>query len=274
MTDVAATLREADPADSDTVLAALSTYNTALETAAAESDPPQRYRDLIWGYYQPFVELLDTAVQTEGWDVLEEALKQYNPSEDLSVPHCSHIVTNVVGRFIIRTRLRNGISTVPETALKYLRAFSGQYDHKIAQTESHTYGWGIGHPTHSMTAYLCEVVADKPWWVQQTLEHAFYADQQAAAELLWQLLTDDSITFTVHLAPGREVTKARFLLESLVGPDSEAYRPTVPRFWPKIDDYADFEWDSSIKDRLRTLVEETGLAEELPPEWTFQDLAF
>ncbi len=275
MTDLEQVLQEAQPNNPKTTLTALSSYNTALETIVTRSNSSRQYRDICWRYYQPLVSLLDETVQCEGWEILEEVIRQYNPSKNLLVPYCSHIVVNVVGRFIIRTRIQDGITTVPEIALKYLRAFSGQYDHKLAQTEAHCYGWGIAHPTHSVTAYLREVVVDKPWWVQQTLEHAFYADQHAATELLRQLITEESLAFTVPLAPERDVTEDRFLLECLVGPDSKKYRPTVPRFWSTIEDYADeFEWDATVEEQLRTLVEETGIAKELPTDWTFQELAF
>jgi hypothetical protein len=49
--------------------------------------------------------------------------------------------------------------------------------------------------------------------------------------------------------------------------------PTVPRYWDW-KDAADisFEWESDIVTQIRDLVVETGRAQDLPDDWSFQDL--
>lgn len=126
-----------------------------------------------------------------------------------------------------------------------------------------------------MTDYLYDIVEDNPHWVQSTLELAFYADQQAAARLLERLIIDTSIDVVVQLTPEMTVSKPRFLLECLVGPDNDEYQPSVPRYWPWCDEYDNsFEWEPSVENRLRALVVETGVADTLPDDWRFEDLSF
>ncbi|WP_232688965.1 hypothetical protein [Halobacterium zhouii] len=145
-------------------------------------------------------------------------------------------------------------------------------DRFLARQEAWTYGWGIGHSSHSVATYLQESVEDNPRWVQSALELAFYADQAAATELLERLVTDESIEFSVQLTPDRTVPKERFLIECLVGPDRTS-EPTVPRYWKWWDksEYT-FDWNPSIESRLRALIADLEL--DLPSDWSFQDLHF
>ncbi len=61
--------------------------------------------------------------------------------------------------------------------------------------ESFTYGWGIGHPEHSVADHAQEVATEELFWVRGVLPHTFYADQDAAADLLNALLTDERIDY-------------------------------------------------------------------------------
>ncbi|WP_193787801.1 hypothetical protein [Natronorubrum tibetense] len=268
-------LDEANPSDTETVRNVLSTYDQTIETAALTSATPPTVRERTWRYYRPIVELLDETVQIEGWDFLADVLESYNPDDQFGVPPCSHVLVNVVGRFVIRTRLRDGIDTVPAVAVRYLRAFSSIEDHTLARKESQTYGWAIGHPDHATAEYLRSSIEDKHWWTQAALEHAFYADQRAAADLLTSLVVDESLDFSAQLAPECAVSKERFLFECLVGPDTDDYHPNVPRFWSQWNEITEgFEWSRSVELDLRSLVRRTGVEDELPEDWTFQDLSF
>ncbi len=37
-------------------------------------------------------------------------------------------------------------------------------------------------------------------------------------------------------------------------------------------DVAGFDWERDVRERLRTVVEDCGLAQQLPDEWTFADI--
>lgn len=268
-------LDEASPDDTTTVRRVLSTYDQIVQSATLTSATPQTDRERTWRYYRPVVELLDKTVQREGWDFLIELLDSYNPDDQFGVPPCSHALVNVVGRFVVRTRIRDGIETVPTAALRYLRAFSSVKDHPLARKESQAYGWAIGHPDNPATEYLRTSVENKPWWTLAALEHALYADQRAAANLLETLVQDESINFSVQLSPESTVSKERFLFECLVGPDTDEYHPNVPRFWSQWPEIIEeFQWSKPVELDLRSLIRGTEVVHDLPDDWTFQDLSF
>lgn len=271
MDDLQTALNDATPEDPGSVRTAVSAYETALDSGS-NSYPGSR--TLRWRYYRPLADLLDATARQQGWAVFESLLATYSPRDRFGVPACSHVLANGIGRFVIRTRLQEHVGAVPEAALRYLRAFSGSSDHPLARQEAWTYGWGIGHPDHPVADYLSEIVEDEPRWVRSALEVAIYADQRAATDLLERLLTDDGIEFAVELTPGETVSKERFLLECLVGSDNE-FRPLVPRYWEWWDEFGfAFEWDPSVRSRLRTLVTNLDTGLDLPSEWTFQDLRY
>jgi hypothetical protein len=90
--------------------------------------------------------------------------------------------------------LRDGIEAIPIEALAYLGSFWESMG-DVSGEESFTYGWGIGHPDHSVAAHLPDIVTDDLFWVQRTLPHTFYADQHAAADLLEALLTAERLDY-------------------------------------------------------------------------------
>ncbi|MFC7164971.1 hypothetical protein [Halospeciosus flavus] len=233
----------ATPEEPDSVRTVVATYEEALTSTSNSSSD---LRSLRWQYYRPIANLLEKTALQHGWAFYDELLATYSPRNQFGVSACSHVLVNGVGRFVIRTRYRDDVEAVPGTALRYLRAYSSVSDHFLARQEAWTYGWGIGHPSHSVAMYLQESVEDNPRWVQSALEQAFYADQAAATDLLERLVTDESIEFSVQLTSDRTVPKERFLIECLVGPD-RAYEPTVPRYWEWWDesDYI-FDWNPSI----------------------------
>lgn len=269
MDDLTQIWNDATPDDPESVRTVVSAYETALTaTSRSASDS----RTLRWQYYQPIADLLEQTAIQHGWTFYDDLLSTYSPRDQFHVPACSHVLVNGVGRFVIRTRSQDGIAAVPEAALRYLRAYSGATDHFLAQQEAWVYGYGIGHPTHPVATYLSERVENKPRWVQSALELALYADQEAAVNLLEQLLTDESLEFSVQLTPDLIVPKERFLIECLVGPDRR-YGPTIPRYWDWWDDSDHtVDWDPSVESRLRDRIAALGL--DLPPDWTFQDLRF
>ena len=252
---------------------AVATYDAELRAALERDDGGETYRDLFWGYYEPLANGLDAAAREGGWDVLAEFVDAYDPAADEEgVPPASPVVENGVGRFVIRTRLRDGVAAIPVPALGYLRSIPRHTDADVPREESFAFGWGVGHPDHDVAGEIVDAAATDFTWVSGTLERAFYADQSAAADLLERLVTDDAIAFTVPHPQG-DVDSARFFLDTVAGPEFEQSM-RLPRYWDwqAEFDYT-FEWDRSVEQRIRTLVEETGVAESLPSDWTFEDLA-
>ncbi|WP_340100103.1 hypothetical protein [Salinibaculum salinum] len=43
-------------------------------------------------------------------------------------------------------------------------------------------------------------------------------------------------------------------------------------FLPPVRTVSGFDWEPGIRDRLRAVVEDCGLAQQLPDEWTFADI--
>lgn len=128
--------------------------------------------------------------------------------------------------------------------------------------ESFTYGWGIGHPDHAVADHLHDVVTDELFWVRGVLPHTFYADQHAAADLLEALLAAERIDY-----------EDRYLLASVLAEVDRDSGPETPRYWDVREelDYR-FEWDATVRTRLREAIETEGFHERLPEDWTFSDL--
>lgn len=263
-------LNDATPADPATVRAVISKYESSL-TSLTHSSP--EFRTFRWKYYRPIVDLLDETTKQHGWEFYDNLLETYSPRDEFTIPACSHILVNGVGRFVVRTRFQDRVSSVPESALRYLRAYSSPSGHFLAQQEALAYGWGIDHPVHSVSKFLYETVENKPYWVRSTLELAFYADQQAATDLLERLLLDNSIEFTVELPSGLTVSKERFLVGCLAHLYNEDSYPSVPRYWAWWDEFeVSFDWEPSIETRLQTLLLDSDLESRVRSNGPFQDL--
>ena len=119
--------------------------------------------DLRFAYYEPLADGLDTAARTDGWDVLIEFATAYDPHEQNEFPEVGHVIANAIGRSIIRTRLADSVDTIPGDALAFLGAIPEYVDEfHVAYEESYTYGWGIGHPEHSVSDQLQELAETEP----------------------------------------------------------------------------------------------------------------
>jgi hypothetical protein len=176
-------------------------------------------------------------------------------------PLASPVIENAVGRHVVRTRLRDGVAAVSIEALAYLGSFWESMG-DVSGEESFTYGWGIGHPEHSVADHLHEVVPEELFWVRGVLPHTFYADQHAAADLLEALLTAERIDY-----------EDRYMLASILAKVDHDSTPKIPRYWDLREelDYR-FEWDETVRARLREAIETEGFHERLPENWTFGDM--
>ena len=252
---------------------AVATYETALATAheAGESD---RYRGISRAYREELITVLDDTTQTEGWEFLEEFVDAYHPETADEFPHVTTILQNVTSRYLIRTRLSDGVDAIPVSALSFFRSILSQLEgdgYGFIREALHPYGWGIGHPAHSVAEDIHQHAATSLPLVNAMLEHAFYADQQSAVALLEQLVTDESVQQTVPYRSG-EISGVRYLLDAPAGAVSD-FTPTIPRYWEwqEVLNY-EFTVDEEVEERLRDIVIEAGIDDELPPDWTITDL--
>jgi hypothetical protein len=268
-------LRRVSDGDSDAVHGAVATYESALASALDVDDRGDTYRDVFWPYYEQVGDALDEATRAEGWGVLADVIDAYDPTEGDGIPLASPAIENAVGRHVIRTRLTHGVERIPAAELEYLDAVAINADDAddVAIEETHAYGWGIGHPDHSVVERLHDRVSEDRFSVNPALEHAFYADQHAAVDALERLVTDESID-EAESDFMRDISYRRYLLDCVVGPDGDGYWPTTPRYWDWYEefDYA-FEWDDTVERRIRDLVVKAGFDADLPNDWTFRDLA-
>jgi hypothetical protein len=128
--------------------------------------------------------------------------------------------------------------------------------------ESFTYGWGIGHPEHSVADHLQDIATEELFWVHGVLPHTFYADQHAGADLLEALLTDERIDY-----------EDRYVLATILADVDRDSPPQIPRYWGRREELNDhFELDAAVRSRLRETIEAQGFHRRLGEDWTFSDM--
>jgi len=256
----------------DELQQAMETYESAL-ASAHELGTSERYREISREYRKPLITALDDVTQAEGWSFLEEFIETYHPDTADGFPHVTTILQNVASRYLIRTRLADGIDAVPVIVLDYFDSILSEVEEEydFINEGLHPYGWGIGHPDHSVADRIHDHAAEDIFVVSPMLEHAFYADQHAAIEVLERIIRDDSIQRTMQHPTG-EISETRYLLDAPAGATSDFW-PTMPRYWDWHEELEySFELDEEVEQRLRDLAGEEGLDADLPNEWEIEDL--
>ncbi|MFC4988889.1 hypothetical protein [Saliphagus infecundisoli] len=254
------TLESVAQGDDDAAVGLIAQYERELREYY-DAEDYDTYRGLLWAFYEPITEALDEIATREGWDFLADLVDAYPRESNTDEPYSSPVIENVVGRHVIRRRLGDGVEAIPVEALAYLGSFWESMG-DVSGEESFAYGWGIGHPDHSVADRLHDVATEELFWVRGVLPHAFYADQYAAADLLEALLTADRIDY-----------EDRYLLASALCDLEQGYVTQTPRYWNLHEelDYR-FEWDESVRERLRDTIEDEGFHRRLPEDWTFSDM--
>jgi len=258
----------------DSLSQAMATYESELQSASA-SNASDRYSGIRRAYRRQLISELDEATQAEGWPVLEEFIRAYHPNTAENFPHVTTILQSVTGRHLIRTRLADGVEAIPVVALEYIETVRTQFgEHQDSIIEGlHPDGWGVGHPDFAVAERLHEHASEHIFSTSPMLEHAFYADQHAAVDLLERIIDDDSIQHEIAHRPSEKITEARYLLDAPAGAASDHYWPTIPRYWDWHDDLSfDFELADDVEHRIRNLVREEGLENGLPQDWAITDL--
>lgn len=272
--DLDTLLDRATDSDVSTLLETVSAFESAL-SAALETNSGETFRDVFWPYHERVSDALDAATQATGWDLCTTLITTYDPTAGDEIPLVTPTIANAVGRQIIRTRVTAGVEAIPVVALEYLDtiAVTAAETADTAREEVHAYGWGIGHPEHSVADRLHARTSNDVFSVAPTLEHAFYADQHAAIDVLELLVRDESIDGTLSRITRSEMPYRRYLLDCVYGLKTDDYWPQMPRYFDWHTELAyTFELDDAVDRRIQTLVEETGFDDDLPDEWTFRDL--
>jgi hypothetical protein len=254
----------------DAVYRLVGVFDSALQTALDKDDGGETYRDVYWSYYEPVADALDDVVQRDGWATLVTLTDAYDPTTDEEVPLAAPVIENAIGRNIIRIRVMDSVEAIPPAVLSYLEdvvTYAGRAD-EGAREEAHTYGWAIGHPDHDVTGRILDAASAHPFWVQQAVEHAFYADQHLAVDVFERIVREET---TDESVPGGSL--ARYMLDSVAGPDSEEFWPVVPRYWDWNEEISyQFEWDDDVEQRIRAVVIEADIDLQLSDDWSFQEL--
>ncbi|MFB6227897.1 MAG: hypothetical protein ABEH88_04835 [Halobacteriales archaeon] len=267
---------DAREGDLSAVSRAIAEYEQVL-TKVSRGEAPggdELHNDLLFAYYEPLAGGLDAAAETIGWDVLVDFADAYNPREQDEFPEVGHVIANALGRSVIRTRRSDGTDAIPVEALAFLGAIPEYVDEfHVAYEESYTYGWGIDHPDHSVADHLLALAEDEPKFVKITLNTAFYVDQHAALDVFETLVTDESISGT-RRALGMETDLTEFYFKSVADLETEELvGPHAPPYWDEDDDLPRVvDVDPEVKQRIRDLAHETGVADGLPADWSLQDL--
>lgn len=253
-------LEAAAQGDVDAAFRLIGQYERELKEYH-DAEDYDTYRGILWAFYEPAAEALDEIAAREGWEFLTDLINAYPRESPADEPLASPVIENAVGRHVVRTRLRDGVAAVPIEALTYLGSFWESMG-DVSGEESFTYGWGIGHPEHSVADHLHDVVTEEPFWVRGVLPHTFYADQHAAADLLEALLTEERVDY-----------EDRYMLASILADVDRDSTPKIPRYWNLREelDYQ-FEFDERVRSRLRETIETEGFHECLPENWTFSDM--
>ena len=262
-----------DP-DIATVSQAIAEHDRLLtETTIGEAPGGKELQtDLLFAYYEPLAERLDTLVDSQGWDVLLEFVDAYDTRGTDDLPEVTPVIANVVGRWIIRTRQTSGVEAIPAAALAYLSAIPGQEDtRELHYEEAYTYGWGIGHPDHSVADRLIELATSEHRFVKITLNTAFYVDQHRAIEVLERLVTDETIDTTTDML-GRQVDLTEFYFKAVADLETDALvGPHAPPYWEEGDDLPrTVEVSAEVRQRIRELAVDSGVVTDLPGDWSLQ----
>jgi hypothetical protein len=266
-------LASADDGDVTALTQAVATYETQL-ASAHEAGESERYQGISRAYREQLITGLDDATQTEGWGVLEEFLDAYHPETADEFPHVTTILQNVTSRYLIRTRLSDGVDAIPVPALTFFSSILDQLEgdgYDFVREAVHPYGWGIGHPDFSVADDIHQQALTSLPLVNAILEHAFYADQHSAVELLEQLVNDESVQQTLPYRSG-EISGSRYLLDAPAGAVSE-FTPTSPRYWDWQEELNyELELDEGVETQIRDIVVEQGIDDDLPTNWAIAEL--
>jgi hypothetical protein len=195
----------------------LANWNTSMENALEQSG--DRFRDVFWDYLEDTIELVDAAA-VDGepdWAFLQDCADAYPPA--VGDHRCTVLIANVLGRCIIRTRIRHDVDAIPAWALDYLGRITWEDDKDAASEESGAFGWGIGHEEVAVAdRTLARAEADDEVWASSVLTHAIFADAYAAIALYERILQSPDTIEDLQYVEGMQRVLTRPF-------------PDRPRYW-------------------------------------------
>jgi hypothetical protein len=229
--------REAIHGDSGAAYQLIAQYEQALR--AGDVDPDAEEYEKY--YYDRVTSGLDTIALLDGWSFVADLMNAYEPEiEDGKLP-VSGAVGNVIALYVLRTRQTGSVADIPAEALEYLLECSNASTQTRPWRESTAVGWGLGHDEISVTDSVRQALSDgQDEWVRQVLQHAFYADQHDAVNLLQ----------TLDLSLFSEVSND--LLTLL--PKPNAWPPGPSGAWWEEFGYQ-FELDEDVREQVTSLTE-------------------
>lgn len=236
-------LDEATEGSQADIYTLLANWNTSMAHALEQSG--DRFRDVFWDYLEESVELIDAAaINVEpDWAFLQDCADAYPPA--VGDHHGTVLLANVLGRCVIRTRVRHDVDAIPAWALDYLGRITMEDDKDAAWEESGAFGWGISHEEVTVAdRTLARAEADDEYWASSVLTHALFADTHAAIDLYKRILqSPDTIEDLQYVEGMQHILDHPF--------------PQVPRYWePTTElDYAGTLSDEATEHLLRVLGE-------------------
>lgn len=230
--------------DQEDIYTLLANWNTSMANALEQSG--DRFRDAFWDYLEETIELVDSVAVVEDepdWEFLQDCAEAYPPAE--GDHHCTVLIANVLGRCVIRTRIRHDVDAIPAWALDYLGRITMEEDKAAAEEDSAVFGWGIGHAEVDIAdRVLTRAEADDEYWVSAVLTHAIFADAHATIDLYEVILqSPDTIEDLYHVEEMQRILNEPF--------------PRMPRYWEPITelDPPDSLSDDAIEHLFRVLGE-------------------
>ena len=235
-------LEDATPGEQSDVYSLLAAWNQSIETAL-DRGGWSRLQEIRGQYLEDVIDFVDTAATADGidWAFLEECIDGYPPG--VGDHHCSSILVNVVARCVIRTRISEGVDSIPPWALEYLAAVTVEDDGEWAWESTAAFGWAVGHPEIAVLDRALErAESGDESWAMGILEHATFADPEAGIDLLERLLN----------SPG--VVEDLLFVSCLHAPFEQDF-PDFPQYWEP-DTELDYQMDISedLHERLLAII--------------------
>ena len=174
MQRLAPLVEEAQDVDGSALHRAMARYET-VQAAAHDAGDTERFRAVSRAYREPLVASLDEAVRELEWALLEEVIEPYHLETSDELPHVRTIIQNATGRYLIRTRIADGVYAIPVAALDYFEAVlrTVRKSQDVIREGLHPYGWGIGHPERDVADLIHTLAEEDVFLANPMLEHAF-----------------------------------------------------------------------------------------------------
>jgi hypothetical protein len=221
----------------------LVAWDQSIANTLDRDDRGSRFREVMSQYHERVIDLVDAAATNAGinWPFLQDCVEAYPPG--IGDHHCSSVLSNVVARCVIRTRIRDGVAAVPAWALDYLADITPDDDGDWSLESSGAFGWGVGHPEVAVLDRTVERAERDDWWAMDVLQHVAFTDPDAGITLLARLLRSPDV--------GEDL-----LFVDMLEPLFEQDFPDFPQYW---EPEAELDYEVTLTDdRIERLLSVLG----------------